>query len=314
MTTARRQVTALRGPIPAVHTPFDESGDSIRLDIIPAYVEHLHRHGASAAYVCGSTGESLALTVEERRRVLEAWVEAAGTGLSIIAHVGSNSIHDAIELARHAADVGVAAISAMNPTFGRSRDVDDLVDFHARIAEAGGDSPYLVYEISAFGGVSFPAGQVVEAAIARIPGFAGMKFTSGDLLQLQLAIEMADAHELAIFFGSDEHLLAGLALGCRAAIGSTYGYAPGPARAVFEAFERGDLESARSAQRTIAKLVLPLLRHGVLRTGKALLSEVGIAAGAPRAPERMLDRAELADVLAELAPLGLDGLGSDPTC
>ena len=314
MTIDRLQVTTLRGPIPAVHTPLDDAGDALRLDVIPSYVEHLRRHGAPAAYVCGSTGESLALTVDERRRVLEAWVDAAGTDLPIIAHVGSNALPDAIELARHASDVGVAAISAMNPTFGRSRNVGELVDFHARIAEAGGEAPYLVYEIQAFGGVSFPAGEVVEAAIARIPGFAGMKFTSGDLLQLQRAIEMADSHGLAIFFGRDEHLLAGLSLGCRAAIGSTYGYAPGPARAVFDAFEQGDLESARVAQRTIARLVIPLLRHGVLRTGKALLAEVGITAGAPRSPERMLDRREVQDVLDELLPLGLEGLGSSPRC
>ena len=298
----------LRGPVPAVHTPLDDAGESLRLDVIPAYLEHLRRAGAPAAYVCGSTGESLSLTVSERCRILEAWVEAAGSDLPIIAHVGSNALPDAIELARHAAGIGVAAISAMNPTFGRARKVEDLVDFHARIADAGDQTPYLVYEISAFGGVSFPAGEVVETALKKVPTFAGMKFTSGDLLQLQLALEVAEAEGLAIFFGSDEHLLAGLSLGCRAAIGSTYGYAPAPARAIFEAFERGDLQAARKAQRTIARLVLPLLRHGVLRTGKALLGQVGVSVGPPRSPESALEATELEAVLDEIASLGIQGL------
>ena len=113
-----------------------------------------------------------------------------------------------------------------------------------------------------------------------------------------------------MFFGSDEHLLAGLALGCRAAIGSTYGYAPMPARAVFDAFEAGDLDAARRAQRTIVRLVEPLLRHGVLRTGKALLDEVGVPIGPPRGPERGLDAAERAAVLEQLANLGIPGLGT----
>lgn len=298
----------LRGPIPAVHTPLDDAGDSLRLDVIPAYLDHLRREGAPAAYVCGSTGESLSLTVPERCRILEAWVEAAGSNLPIIAHVGSNALPDAIELARHAARIGVSAISAMNPTFGRARTVADLVDFHARIADAGDGTPYLVYEISAFGGVSFPAGDVVRTSLERLPTFAGLKFTSGDLLQLQIALEIADREHLAIFFGSDEHLLAGLALGCRAAIGSTYGYAPAPARTVFEAFDRGDLQTARLAQRTIARLVTPLLRHGVLRTGKALLGRVGVPVGAPRSPESPLDADELAVVLEEIASLGIPGL------
>ena len=308
MKCTREEIALLRGPIPAVHTPLDHDGGSLRLEVVPGYLEHLRRTGAPAAYVCGSTGESLSLTVSERCRLLEAWVEAAGADLPIIAHVGSNALPDAIELAGHAAGMGVAAISAMNPTFGRARTVADLVDFHARIADAGDGTPYLVYEISAFGGVSFPAGEVVEASIKTVPAFAGMKFTSGDLLQLQLVLEIAEAEGLAIFFGSDEHLLAGLSLGCRAAIGSTYGYAPAPARAVFEAFERDDFTAARKAQRTIARLVLPLLRFGVLRTGKALLGKVGVPVGPPRSPECALQPRVLEAVLDEIAPLGIQGL------
>jgi N-acetylneuraminate lyase len=300
-------VTSLRGPIPAAHTPMDALG-AIRPEVIPAYAAHLRRSGATAVYVCGSTGESLALSVEERQRLLEAWMEVAGDDLLVIAHIGANSLPDAVALASHADAVGAPIVSAMNPTFGRSRSVGDLVAWHAGLAEAAGARPYLIYEISAFGGVSFPAAEVVETAIGRVPGFAGLKFTSGDLMQLQLAIELGETHGLSMFFGSDEHLLAGLALGCRSAIGSTYGYAPGPAQAVFAAFERGDLAAARVAQRTIVRLVKPLLRHGVLRTGKALLETVGVPIGPPRAPERGLEADERSQVLTALAGLGIAGL------
>lgn len=284
---------------------------AIRPEVIPAYAAHLRRTGATAVYVCGSTGESLALSVDERKRLLEAWMAEAGDDLVVIAHVGANALPDAVELAAHADAVGAPIVSAMNPTFGRSRSVGELVAWHAGLADAAGGRPYLIYEISAFGGVSFPASQVVEAAIGRVPGFAGLKFTSGDLMQLQLAIELGEANGLSMFFGSDEHLLAGLALGCRSAIGSTYGYAPGPAQAVFDAFERGDLDAARVAQRAIVRLVAPLLTHGVLRTGKALLEQVGVPIGPPRGPERGLDAAERSAVLEALAGLDIANLDSD---
>ena len=308
MSSTREDIGMIRGPVPAVHTPLDAAGESLRLEVIPVYLDHLRRRGAPAAYVCGSTGESLSLSIAERCRVLEAWIEAAGGDLPIIAHVGSNALPDAVELARHASELGVAAISAMNPTFGRAGSVEDLVDFHARIAEAGGATPYLIYEIPALGGVSFPAGRIVETALKRVPTFAGMKFTSGDLLQLQLVLDVAASEGLSIFFGSDEHLLAGLALGCRAAIGSTYGYAPEPAQSVFAAFARGDLEAAREAQRRVARLVVPLLRHGVLRTGKALLDRVGVPVGPPRSPESRLEPDALLEVLDEIGPLAIEGL------
>ena len=295
------------GPVPAVHTPMDAVGD-LRLEVVPDQATHLRATGARAVYVGGSTGESLSLSVDERRRLLEAWMAVADDDLLVIAHVGANSLSDAVALAEHADAVGAPVVSAMNPTFGRARTVGDLVAWHAGLADAAGGRPYLIYEIPALGGAAFPASEVVENAIGRVPGFAGLKFTSGDLMQLQLAVEMGESAGLSMFFGSDEHLLAGLALGCRAAIGSTYGYASSPARAVFDAFERGDLDEARRAQRTIVRLVRPLLRHGVLRTGKALLGTVGVPIGPPRAPERGLEAAELQAVLAEIAPLRLPGL------
>ena len=297
----------IRGPVAAVHTPFDDKG-RLSTEVIPAYAAHLRGSGIRTVYVCGSTGESLALSVAERRSTLEAWMSTSGEDLRVIAHVGSNAIPDCLELARHADSIGVDGISAMNPTFGRAADVGGLIKHHAQIAEAGGGRPYLIYEISAFGGVAFPASEVVATAIGRVPGFAGLKFTSSDLIQLQLSLELAATHGLQIFFGSDEQLLAGLVLGCTAAIGSTYGYAPEPAHAVFAAFERGDLNAARIAQRRIAKLVVPLLRHGVLRTGRTLLECAGIPIGPPRSPERRLDPTERATVLAELSPLGIRGL------
>ena len=309
---AMSEIDAMRGPIAAVHTPFDASG---RFDpgVIPGYAEHLLSSGIGAVYVCGSTGESLALTTVERRSILETWSDTAAGSMKIIAHVGSNALPEAEELARHAHAVGVDAISAMNPTFGRARDVDALVGHHARIAAAGEGRPYLVYEIAAFGGVSFPASEVIESAVSRVPGFAGLKFTSSDPIQLQLAVALAEIHGLRIFFGSDENLLSGLAAGCVSAIGSTYGYAAEPAHAVFRAFAEGDLIAARTAQRRIARLVLPLLRHGVLRTGRALLETVGVPIGPPRSPETRLEPEALAAVLEEIAPLGVPGLtmGSD---
>ena len=300
----------MRGPIAAVHTPFDASG---RFDpgVVPAYAEHLRSSGIAAVYVCGSTGDSLALTTAERRSILETWKEIAAGSMRIIAHVGSNALPEAEELARHAHEVGVDAISAMNPTFGRARDVDELVDHHARIAAAGEGRPYLVYEIAAFGGVSFPASELIECAVSRIPGFAGLKFTSSDPIQLQLAVALAETHGLRIFFGADENLLAGLAAGCVAAIGSTYGYAAEPAHAVFAAFAERDLLAARIAQRRIARLVVPLLRHGVPRTGRALLETVGVPIGPPRSPETRLEPEALAAVLQEIAPLGIPGLTAD---
>ena len=82
-----------------------------------------------------------------------------------------------------------------------------------------------------------------------------------------------------------------------------------PSRGAREAQLAAELDAARAAQRTIVRLVEPLLGHGVLRTGKALLAAVGVPIGPPRTPERGLDADELGTVLGALDGLGIAGLG-----
>ena len=65
----------LTGLIPAVYTPFHEDG-SLNLKQIQPYADLLIADGADGVFVCGSTGECASMTVEERKIVLEAWVQA----------------------------------------------------------------------------------------------------------------------------------------------------------------------------------------------------------------------------------------------
>ena len=64
------QVTGL---IAAVHTPLDEHG-GFRPSVVQAQSEYLSSQPVVGVYVCGSTGESLSLSVPERKQVLEAWM------------------------------------------------------------------------------------------------------------------------------------------------------------------------------------------------------------------------------------------------
>jgi N-acetylneuraminate lyase len=44
------------------------------------------------AFICGTIGEGMSLTVDERRRLAERWVTAAVAGLRVIVHVGHNAL------------------------------------------------------------------------------------------------------------------------------------------------------------------------------------------------------------------------------
>lgn len=113
---ARQQI---RGVWAAMTTPFDSSGavdlDALRRDT--AYlVEDLQIDGLFCA---GVMAEFWALTVEERRSIVETVLDAAGGRCRVIAHTGHHSAREAIALTRHAEEAGADFAVLVNPYYPR---------------------------------------------------------------------------------------------------------------------------------------------------------------------------------------------------
>merc|ERR1711865_732124 len=80
----------------APFTPFTPDTHDLHLPAVQAQVEELARSGVKSAFVGGTTGESLSLTMPERKALLEEWVkEGAKADITVIAHVGCESLRDA---------------------------------------------------------------------------------------------------------------------------------------------------------------------------------------------------------------------------
>lgn len=289
------------GLIPAVHSPFDASGD-LNLAAVEAQAQVLGESRALAAFVCGSTGESHSLTIDERMKLARRWVDVAGKSMDVIVHVGHNAQREAMALAAHAREIGAAAVSAIAPCYFRPATVDDLIEFLAPVARAAGPLPFYFYDIPSMTNVRLPMDQFLQRAEATIANLAGLKYTSDDLMTLQSCLAMRDRFE--ILYGTDEVLLAVLALGVRGGIGSTYNYAAPVYHRVIAHFQRGDLAAAQVEQRKSVELVKVLLRFGVLRAGKAIMSMLGAECGPVRPPISALNRQQLGELYAALA--GMD--------
>ena len=67
--------------------------------------------GIDGFYVCGSTGEGPSLTVDERKAVARAYIDAAAGRVPVVVQVGHNSVVEAAELARHAQDAGADVVA-----------------------------------------------------------------------------------------------------------------------------------------------------------------------------------------------------------
>jgi len=101
-----KPIHSLTGLVAATHTPFKSDG-SLNLAVVETQAARLLAAGVSAAFINGTTGECLSLSLEERRTLAQRWFEVArGTDLKISVHVGSNCLPDARALATQAEQLG----------------------------------------------------------------------------------------------------------------------------------------------------------------------------------------------------------------
>ena len=129
----------LKGLIAAPFTAM-KSDASINLEIIESQAALLADNKVHGAFVCGTTGEGVALTVDERMQVAERWMAVAPPQLRIIVHVAHNSLGESRRLAAHAQSIGASATASIGPTFFRPSSVEQLVDYCVPTAAAAPSS------------------------------------------------------------------------------------------------------------------------------------------------------------------------------
>jgi N-acetylneuraminate lyase len=280
------------------------SDGTLNLDAVEKQAEHLARHGLSAVFIGGTTGESHSLTVEERRQLTRRWAGAIrGTSLKLVVHVGHNCLADAQVLAADAQQAGAHAIAALAPSYFRPADVSALVDWCADIARAASSLPFYFYDIPSWTHVELPMVAFLEQGRERIPTLTGLKFTNADLALLQECLRLRDG-AFNILYGNDESLLAALALGIRGAVGSTYNFAAPISHRVVRGFEQHDFKTAQQEQARTVTLVRLLSGYGFLAASKAVMGLLGVDCGPVRAPLRPLTAPQIAELRGKLAAVG----------
>jgi len=294
---------AIRGLIAAVHTPFDAHGE-LYLKAVESQVGVLLTQRVFGVFVCGSTGESHSLSVDERCRLVERWVQVTrGTDMKVIVHVGSNSLRDAKQLAGHAQMSGVSAISAQAPSYFKPRNAAELCDWCTEIAAAAAVTPFYFYDIPTMTGVTVSMPELLDRAAERISSFAGLKFTNSDLMSYQLCLR-SHGGRFDIAFGLDEMLLAALCLGAKGAVGSSYNFAANIYHQIIVAFERGDFEKAREHQFQSVQVIRILAAAGYMAAAREVMQILGAAVGDARLPNARLDDAAKTKLHSDLDDCG----------
>lgn len=299
----------LRGLVAAPFTPMFEDG-SVNYGVVEQLAASLINNKVAGAFVCGTTGESLSLTVAERKLLADRWREFTGSQLKLIVHVGHPSVEDAKELAAHAQSIGADAIGCMAPSFFKPTKVEHLVGFCAKVAAAAPQLPFYFYHIPCITGVNIPMLDFLKCAADKIPTLTGVKFTYEDLMDFAACIRFQEGR-YDMLFGRDEMMLAGLAVGAKGAVGSTFNYGAPIYHTLMEAFAAGDMESAQVAQGKANAMIAVLIKHGGSpASGKAFMKYIGIDCGGARSPLQALTDEQYALLAEEADAIGVRDFAS----
>ncbi|MBK5195819.1 MAG: dihydrodipicolinate synthase family protein [Proteiniphilum sp.] len=293
----------LKGLIAAPFTPMFEDG-SLNMGMIAPYAAKLKKDGLNGVFVCGTTGEGMLMTPDERMAVAEQWVEEQTPDFKVIVHVGTTSYTQSKDLAKHAQKIGASAVGCMGPIFLKPENVDNLIRFCIEVAAGAPELPFYYYHIPTVSGVWLSMTDFLEKAQWAIPNLAGIKFTHGNMMEMLQCIRV-DNGKWDILNGFDEQLLCGLSVGVEAAVGSTFNYMATLYRNLIGAFQKGDIERARDLQFQSVRFIDILIRHGGgVIGGKPVMKMIGLDCGPLRAPARNLSTAEFKQYEKELNEIG----------
>ena len=291
------------GLISAPFTPFDSEGN-LKLQVIDELTDFLVKNNISGVFVAGTTGEGFLLEPEERMKLAEKFVEASDKRLSVIIHVGAESIKTSEKLAKHAQDIGADAIASVCPSYYSNIVFNDFVGYFHEIAKAAPNVPFFLYHIPVITHFKGDLLKLLKAMAESIPTFAGVKYSDSDLTKLQECLEWSSGR-YKFFYGVDNMIVYSLTLGVNGLIGSTYNVAPRLYNKIIEYHQNKDLIKAMELQSLAIKMVRIFEKYGGLLAIKAVMRIVGIDFGPMRLPIKKMEEEEFVKMERELKAEGL---------
>ena len=169
---SREQV---RGVWAAITTPFTQDGEVDEAGLRSNVEVVADEFGVDGVFCGGGMGEFWALTLDERRIVVETVVNAASGRCGVIAHTGHHCLREAIELTRHAEEVGADFVSAFTPYYPRSHE-EGILGFFQQLAGSVDIGLWLID--TGLAGQAFSMD--LTAKLVEIPNVCGLKVTRGD--------------------------------------------------------------------------------------------------------------------------------------
>ena len=271
----------LHGIIPPIATPFDHNGDLYKIKV-QHNVEKWNRTGLAGYVVCGSTGESVHLTTEEKLKLWDWVAEYAASDKILLAGTGMESVRETVALTNAAADRGYKAAMVRTPHYYKNliNRTDAQVIYYRAVADQA-KIPIFIYNWPQVTGVDIPVEAVVT--LSHHPNMFAIKESSGNLEKcIQMIKEVKPGFQ--VLTGSAPILAPSLTVGCAGAVLAFANAAPYATVSIWEAHRTREFAAAMDWQNRIIRAAqLVTVKYGVPGL-KYAMDLHGYYGGPPRLP------------------------------
>lgn len=261
----------------AIITPFTDDG--VNFDEFKKMIEFQISEGVDSIIVCGTTGESSTMTIEERKETIKFAIDVANKRVPIIAGTGGNCTKSAIEMSKYAQSVGADSVLVVTPYYNKTTQAG-LVAHYKAIAKAI-DIPVILYNVPSRTGLNITPATCLE--LSKTDNIVAVKEASGNISQVAEIANLCKDN-LAIYSGNDDQVLPILSLGGLGVISVLSNIIPKDVHNMVENFFSGNIKEATNIQLDTLKLTSALFSEVNPIPVKAACNMIGFNAGIPRLP------------------------------
>ncbi len=262
----------------AILTPMLPDG-SIHWDEFGRLIDWQLENSTDAVIVCGTTGESPTLTVEEKVKLFRYAVERVNGRVPVIAGTGSNDTQKAIELSKEAKEAGADGLLLVTPYYNKTSQ-RGLVAHYNAVADAV-DLPQIVYHIPSRTGVTIAPKTFQE--LSKHPNIVAVKEASGNFASVGQTRYLC-GDELDFYSGEDGMIVPLLSLGGIGVISVLSHVVPKTVHDICALYFEGKVKESAELQLACMDLVQALFIDVNPIPVKEAVNLMGFAAGSCRMP------------------------------
>ena len=261
----------------AIITPFTKDG--VNFEEFKKMIEFQIKEGVDAIIVCGTTGESSTMTVEERKETIKCAIDTVNGRIPVIAGTGSNCTASAIEMSKWAEEAGADAVLIVTPYYNKTTQ-EGLVAHYKAIAKEI-SIPIILYNVPSRTGLNINPSTCLE--LSKVKNIVAIKEASGNLSQVA-EIKALCGDDLAIYSGNDDQIVPILSLGGIGVISVLSHLVPNDVHTMVTSFLEGDTRTATKLQLKTLNLTKALFSEVNPIPVKAAYNMMGFNVGIPRLP------------------------------